>query len=254
MSDDRFGDSEVSLNLGNVETQWSLVRRAHDTSLESAAVARQALVMRYAPAIRRFMQIVARDNQLADELSQEAIVRVLQGDFAGADPQRGRFRDLLKTALRNMARNYWSAENRAAKNDVDLSLLEDSADHEAELEAQWAERWRENVLAITWQQLKAAQESQHGSVMHTVLKLRSEFPDESSSQLAQRLSKATGRSFNDVATRQQLRRARRKFAQLLIAEVAQGLEEPSAEVLQDELIAIGLYASVKDALPRNDSG
>lgn len=62
--------------------------------------------MRYAPAIRRFVQVVVRDPSLADELSRDAIVRVLRGDFAGADPSRGRFRDLLKTAIRNMARNY----------------------------------------------------------------------------------------------------------------------------------------------------
>jgi len=244
-------DEQISLDLGNMQTQWSMIRKAHQASGvgESASGARQSLVMRYAPAIRRFVQIVVRDPTMADELSQDAIVRVLSGDFAGADPERGRFRDLLKTAIRNMAKNYWAKENRRSTADFDLSLLDDKGQEVQKLEEEWTTQWRENVLAIVWDKLLDWQNSQSTSVAHTVLKLRSEFPEASSTELATHLSKKTGREYKPDNTRQLLRRARVRFVEVLVSEVADGLNTPSSDDLKEELVELGLYASVKDLLP-----
>ncbi|MEZ6097091.1 MAG: sigma factor [Pirellulaceae bacterium] len=91
----------------------------------------------------RFVQVVVKNPDQADELAQDAMVRLLKGDFAGADPGRGRFRDLLKTAIRNMARNYWSKENRRTGVDYDLSLVDGDADDvSSELDREWTNRWR----------------------------------------------------------------------------------------------------------------
>ena len=244
-------EEQVSLDLANMQTQWSMIRKAHQASIvgESASAARQSLVMRYAPAIRRFVQIVVRDPSLADELSQDAIVRVLRGDFAGADPSRGRFRDLLKTAIRNMAKNYWAKENRRSSTDFDLSLLDDENREVEELEQEWTAQWRGNVLSNVWDKLLDWQNSQPASVAHTILKLRSEHPKASSTELAQHLSESAGREFKPNSTRQLLRRARVKFVEMLVAEVADGLEDPTPDNLKEELIALGLFANVKDLLP-----
>lgn len=244
-------DEQASLDLGNMQTQWSLIRKAHQASMvgESATGARQSLVMRYAPAIRRFVQIVVRDPSLADELSQDAIVRVLRGDFAGADPTRGRFRDLLKTAIRNMARNYWAKENRRSAADFDLSLLDDDGQQIEQQDQAWTSQWRENVLSIVWDRLSDWQKSQATSVVHTILKLRSEYPEASSKDLAARLSEATGREYKPDNTRQLLRRARVKFVEVLVEEIADGLEDPTSETLKEELVALGLFENVKDLLP-----
>src|SRR5256885_1610619 len=45
----------------------------------------------------------ARDEVEAEELCQEFALRFLRGDFRHADPDRGRFRDYLKVALRHLA-------------------------------------------------------------------------------------------------------------------------------------------------------
>src|SRR5262245_5988742 len=94
-----------------ITTRWSLLRLAHDASADTVQ-ARQALVLRYASAIRRYLGAVLRSRDDADELAQEVIVRLMRGDFAGADPSRGRFRDFLKTAVRNMVSNHWSKQSR----------------------------------------------------------------------------------------------------------------------------------------------
>ena len=244
-------EEQVSLDLGNMQTQWSMIRKAHQASIvgESSAAARQSLVMRYAPAIRHFVQVVVRDPSLADELSQDAIVRVLKGDFAGADPSRGRFRDLLKTAIRNMARNYWAKENRRSSADFDLSLLDDDNQEVEKQDEKWTAQWRENVLSNVWDKLLSWQDSQPNSVAHTLLKLRSDFPKASATELAAEVSTSVGREFKPANTRQLLRRARVKFVEILVAEVADGLESPTPEDLKEELVALGLFASVQDLLP-----
>ncbi len=246
--------NQADLDLGNVATQWSLVRRAHEASMApgSSSAARQALVMRYASSIRRFVEVIVRDPQMADELSQDAMVRLLKGDFSGADPARGRFRDLLKTAIRNMARNHWAREKHRSPVDFELDLIGcDDDDAATRLDEEWAARWRENLMSIVWEKLRDQEKSQPGSVAWTILRLRSDHPDESSGQLADRLSEATGRVFRADAARQQLRRARVRFVELLVEEIADGLAEANPESLRDELISLGLFASVRDVLPES---
>ena len=240
---------EVSLNLGNIQTQWSMIRDAHRSkaTLNSAAYARETLVMRYASAIRNFVKVVVRDDHLVDEIAQDALVRLLKGDFSGADPNRGRFRDLLKTAIRNMVKNHWAKENRRASVDFDLDQI-DNAEPNSEDEF-WAAQWTETVLSIAWQRLKALEDSSE-SIAHTVLKLRSTYPDDSSTQLAERLSESVGKPYTAATTRQQLRRARVRFAEYLVSEIADGLTDPTPENLADELKSLGLYKSVQDVLPK----
>lgn len=95
-----------------IETEWTMFRNAHHHSGATGAEARNSLVLRYATAIRSYVRAITGSESEADELSQDVIVRLLNGDFAGADPDRGRFRDLLKVAVKNMTRNHWAKENR----------------------------------------------------------------------------------------------------------------------------------------------
>lgn len=243
----------ASVNLGNIQTQWSLIRKAHQMSVvgQSASSAREQMVMQYAPAIRRFVQLLVRDPDKADELSQDAVVRLLKGDFAGADPQRGRFRDLLKTAVRNMARNDWNRESRRQGVEFDLELLDgDETDAASRWEQEWTSRWRDTIMNLVWERLQQWEQQQPNSVAYTVLRLRAEKPEANSTELAELLSLQSGRSFKPDATRQQLRRARIRFTELLIEEIVNGMDDPDQQQITEELITLGLYASVKDVLPQ----
>ena len=104
--------------LDAITTRWSLIRQAHMVDRD-AAEARKALVLRYAKAVRSYVGGMLRNREDADELAQDVVVRLLKGDFAGADPTRGRFRDLLKTAARNMVRNFWEKQSRRRPVDAD---------------------------------------------------------------------------------------------------------------------------------------
>jgi len=247
-----FADAESPderKRLDEITTQWSLLRLSHEDSVSRAGPARRTLVLRYSSAIRSYVGALMRDQQDADEVAQEAVVRLLKGDFAGATPKRGRFRDLLKVSVRNMVRSYWRKQQRQRG----VPLIEESfaADDKAELQrdSDWLAAWQRSVLSMTYDALRAYQQSTPGSVAYAVLRLRTDHADDTSDQLAERLSAATGKSYNAAATRQQLRRARLRFAQLLIEEIARGLADPSPLRVKEELIEVGFMQYVGDFLP-----
>jgi len=72
---------------------------------DGAAVLRQ-LVLRYSGAVYRYLVGALRDSDAAADLAQEFAVRFIRGDFRRASPDRGRFRNYLKSALINLVNDY----------------------------------------------------------------------------------------------------------------------------------------------------
>jgi DNA-directed RNA polymerase specialized sigma24 family protein len=238
-------------NLDEIPTQWSLLRLAHQDAT-AAGPARQALLLRYNGAIRRYIGGMIRNPHDADEVAQDVVVRLMRGDFAGADSRRGRFRDLLGASVRNMVRNFWNKQNRRRGANLDLAYVEGgSVDPAAAADAGWLAHWQSSVLDLAWHALEESQRATPGNVFYTLLRLRAEHPDDDSSRLAELLTRATGKSFRADNVRQQLRRARLRFAELLLEEIARGLAEPTPENVQEELVALGLMDYVRDFLPRD---
>jgi RNA polymerase sigma-70 factor (ECF subfamily) len=228
-----------------ISTRWSLVRRAHlDGKPESAGEARQVLVMRYAAAVRKYLGGILRDSEQADELSQDVVVRLLRGDFAGADPDRGRFRDLLKTAVRNIAHKHWEKSKVRKTVDAELDLVSGDAPNDDA----WQTAWQGTVVEHVWDILEEDERKEKGVPAFTVLKMRTQYPDESSDQLAERLSLQMGTTIRPDAWRQMLRRARVKFAEALVEEVRIGLDDPSSASVQEELAAMGLLEYVSGVI------
>ena len=86
---------------------------------------------------------------------------------------------------------------------------------------------------------------------YTLLRLRSEHPDESSEQLAKRLGDRLNRVVRADALRQKLRRARVRFAELLLMEIANGLTRATASDVEEELVDLQLYRLVERLLPED---
>jgi RNA polymerase sigma factor (sigma-70 family) len=192
--------------LDEVATQWSLLRLAHSADVASTADARQSLLLRYRGAIRGYVLALLRNDTDADDVEQDVFLRLMRGDFAGADPSRGRFRDLLKISIKSIVRSHWDRSKRQATKSVDVSLAEDAADNPPEAD-QWDAHWRQQLLDAAWNALRKQQAVASREIAYSVLRLRSEHPDDDSQRLAERLPQATGQAWRADAFRQQLRRA-----------------------------------------------
>src|SRR6266436_612212 len=100
-------------HLSQISTMWTMLFRAHAGGPEGAVSAQRAMMERYGGAVYRYLLGAVRDQDAAAELSQEFAVRFLRGDFRRADPDRGRFRDYLKTSLIHLVTDYHRARQRA---------------------------------------------------------------------------------------------------------------------------------------------
>jgi hypothetical protein len=223
--------------LDRITTEWS---RLDDPS---------HFVIRYAPAVQKYLGAILRDPADVEEVAQEFVLKVVEKGFGHARPDGGRFRDYLKASLRNAALTH--LRKRSARPAGDPALLEEVAapPAEAAADAAWLAEWRGCLLERAWHALDAHQRSSPGNLFYTVLRLTVDRPGEDSPALAARAATESGRPLKADAFRKQLSRARQCFAELLVREVADTVEPPSPERVAEELAELGLMEFVREYLP-----
>jgi len=103
-----------------------------------------------------------------------------------------------------------------------------------------------------WQALEPSRRNRD-SCFYTVLRFRADHPDLRSGNIAEELSGQLGKSLTAAGVRKTLERARDRFADLLLDEIAQAVDAPTRERLEEELIDLGLLEHCKSALDRRDA-
>lgn len=242
--------SEGDPPLNEISSLWTVVSRASGGLTEAATAARQQLLDRYGAAVYRYLRGAVRDGHDAEELAQEFALRFLRGDVGGADRGRGRFRDFVKGVLFHLIADYY----RKRRKDRPLPLPADSRGVPAATEQPDPDRsflvsWREQLLQDAWTGLSRYQ-LETGRPFHDVLRLRADHPDMRSAEMAKLLIDRTGKPVSADWVRQTLHRARDRFADLLIQQVAQTLQEPSREKIEEELVELSLLSYCRPALDR----
>jgi DNA-directed RNA polymerase specialized sigma24 family protein len=205
-------------------------------------------VLRYGRAVRAYLGALVRDVNDADDVAQELLSRVLQrglnweGGSARSGGSSNRFRDYLKAILRNVAVDWYRSNMRDAVSGIDLDAV---ARSEINADKQWLADWRSCILKAAWTALEAHELQHPDNFCFNSLKLASEHAEESSAQLAARLSEKVGRPIRPDAFRKQLSRSRRLFAGLIVDEVSQSLVNPDPSEIEGELHALGLLEHVR---------
>jgi RNA polymerase sigma-70 factor (ECF subfamily) len=237
--------------LSRITTCWSKVFEAHRGGANTVASARRELLERYCGAIYRYAAAALRDPDAAEEVLQEFAYCFVRGDFRGANPQRGRFRDLVKTVLFHLIVNFQRERRKRTRHQPlgDSFDLPDANQPTApeQAEREFLKHWREELLDRAWNALEV-QERREGNTYYTALRRRAEQPDLTSEQLAEMVGESTGQTLTASGVRQTLHRARERFAHLLIDEVCRSLETRQREEIEQELVALDLLVYCKSAM------
>ena len=175
-------------------------------------------------------------------------MRLVRGDFRNANPEKGRFRDLLKTALYHLIIDHHK-KKRKQMVQIGEGAPEPAADLDSvcDSDRQFLATWRSNLLNQTWEAL-AMVERETNKPFHTVLHYRAANPEMRSAGMAEKLSAALGKEVSAEWVRKWLHLAREKFAELLLHEVTISLRDPTPDTVEQELIDLELFQYCKPAL------
>jgi DNA-directed RNA polymerase specialized sigma24 family protein len=235
-------------HISQIETIWPVLYQAHGGPAPEATAAQQAVLQRYRPAVFRYLLVCLGSADAAEELFQEFALRFVRGDFRNANPEKGRFRDLLKTALYHLVADYHKLRRRGPPR-LSPNAPEPAGPAPPDPDRQFLEAWRADLLNRAWDAL-AGEERRTGRPLHTVLHLRAASPELRSAQMAEQLAPCLGKGVTADWVRKWLHAARAKFADLLLGEVAASLRDPTPDALAQELIDLELFEYCRPALER----
>ena len=238
--------SKLESRLSNISTNWEELIAAHDDehSSDLGSRLRGEILRRYANCVFQYILGATKNHHAAEDLTQEFALRFVRGDFRNVNQRQGRFRDYLKTSLRNLVTDFFRSKlidervEKLGDNHAQAIVFES-------LESTFAEQWRQRVLGITWNALRDF-ESTKQTQYYSILFLRTEHPNSSSDDLAQLFSEQSGRKVSAAWIRQTLHRARSKFAELLTDEVGKTLNSNNRQEIRDELAVLGLKKYIEE--------
>jgi RNA polymerase sigma-70 factor (ECF subfamily) len=238
--------------LEGLSTWWSVLFEAHGTSAELARAAQERLLDRYGPAVRRYLLAAVRDPHTADDLFGEFALRLVRGDFRQARPELGRFRQLLKVALYRMVIDH---QRRQVHRPMPLAAepAADPPEPFAESDRVFQAEWRAQLFDASWAALRA-EEERTGRPLYTLLRYRTDHPDERAAEMAARLAERLGPDADADWVRRRLFDARQHFTDAVVAEVARSLDPPTPERLAEELTELELLDYCRAALARWSGG
>jgi RNA polymerase sigma-70 factor (ECF subfamily) len=237
-------------NISQIETLWPVLTQAHVGTPDEVRAAQEEFLGRYERPIYRYLLACLGDADAANDLLQEFSLRFVRGDFRNANPERGRFRDLLKSALYHLIVDHHKRRNRGmAQLAHDAPEPADSMESMLDSDRRFLDTWRANLLAKAWEAL-AEEERRTGRHLHTVLHFRAANPDMRSAQMAVELSAQLGKEVSADWVRKWLHAAREKFAEFLLREVGASLRDTDPDSVEQELIDLELYQYCKIAVDR----
>ncbi|MBC7818434.1 MAG: sigma-70 family RNA polymerase sigma factor [Planctomycetaceae bacterium] len=225
---------------GFATTQWSIVLRAAQPNDSAARSALEMLCRRYWFPLYAFARRRVATLPEAQDLTQEFFLRLLEkNSLAAASPERGRFRSFLLTSLKNFLANEWdraTAQKRGGgrerlsldweTGESRLSLEPTHTDTpEREFERQWALTLLEVVVQRLQGEFATADKSRQFELLKETLT--------GSRAMLDYAVIAVELQMTDEAARQAAHRLRKRYRELLRAEVAATVE--SDNEVEDEI-------------------
>jgi RNA polymerase sigma-70 factor (ECF subfamily) len=244
-------DSRQPSHISQIATNWSLVERAHRDGASDLPQAQLALFVRYQNAIRRYLVVALGDPEAADDVFQEFALRLLRGDLHRATPEKGRFRDYLKTSLIRLVIDHRRRKARQIGRAHALDPGFEAAAVTDKSARTFEDVWQSSLVERAWEALRQLQ-AQGGAPYYTVLRHRCDHPEAPAAEIASALDAALKPSapFSEEGIRKLLQRAREKFGEALLDDLAVSLGTIDFAAIEDELVALRLLPFCRAALER----
>lgn len=232
-----------SSNSSFSTTHWSVVLAARQSSSQEAAVAMERLCRVYWRPLYAFVRRRGYEVHDAQDLTQEFFARLLEKDFLeSVDRSKGRFRSFLLAALEHFLAKEWRrahAQKRGGR--VSFISFDDSTPEEQYLQVPASSLTPEQLFDQQWALIlldQAVARLQEEFVAHgkgsvfeaTKSFLTGEGQAESYSNLATKLGTT------EAALKMSVSRMRRRFGELLRAEIARTVGGPAQ--IEQELRAL----------------
>jgi DNA-directed RNA polymerase specialized sigma24 family protein len=215
-------------------THWTCVARSRGDGEVARAALSELCESYYAP-VQAFIRTTVRDADASQELTQAFFVHVLSKKaFDGADPEKGKFRSYLLGAVKHFLHKTW--ENTQAQKrgggkvhvpiepGTDTSPGIDPIDEKAlSPDAEFDRRWALTMLARSLEKLGTEMESEEKGELFRILKpwLMGDHAGLRQGDAAVALG------INDNAVKVAIHRLRRRFRDMVKAEVAHTLSDPN---------------------------
>jgi len=219
---------------GFATTHWSLVVAAKpdEASRSRARKALEELCKAYWYPLYAFARCRGYSSDEAQDLTQSFFARIIEtGGLAAADPARGRFRSYLLGAMKHFLANEWHRA-RARKRGGDVTFLDlDALDPEARYaleparstdpDAGFDREWAQETIAHAMVKLRAETEARGKGELFEELKGSLIGDERARGETAARLGMTAG------AVKVAVHRLRQRFRELLRAEIAETVSDPS---------------------------
>jgi len=221
----------------------------HVATLQDA----ERFVVRYGNAVRGYLTAILRNSEDAEEVMQDILLNLLnRGGVDAVWPAAsgaGRFRDYLKVIARNASLSFLRKKGRHTNAELMPEIHADPSTTDSAADIAMTSEWQACLLKKVWRELEQHERKSPGNLCHTCLRVYTEFPDEESPDQARIASERAGRVLTPEAFRKQVSRARRLMAECILMEVARGVVPPTADAVEAELHALGLWDRVHEYLP-----
>jgi RNA polymerase sigma factor (sigma-70 family) len=211
-------------------THWTQVLQARGESPEARAALSELCDAYYAPVFS-FIRHNAANEDAARELTQEFFRRLLSGKgISAVDPERGRFRSFLLGAVKHFLSDARDHDRRLKRGEGKTPLALDEAMVDAQVlppDREFDRRWAFTVLDRALAAL-GNDKMEHFEVLKPWL--TGDSKDLSQAHAAKELGISEG------AVKVAIYRLRRRFRELVKAEIAQTLNDPAQ--VHNELAAL----------------
>lgn len=228
-------------------THWSIVLAANGSATPAASAALEQLCAAYWYPLYSFLRRHGRSPHDAQDLTQSFFAHLLEKDrLRSVDPRKGKFRSFLLASIKNFLANEWD-KARALKRSggftfvsIDEELGEERFRREPALEAApeqaFEHCWAMTLLDAVLARLRNEYSAEDKAVLFEAVQgcLSGERGGPPYAELATRLAISEG------AVKMAVLRMRRRFGELLRAEIAHTVTRP--EEIDEEIRS--LFAAV----------